>query len=290
MAGRYKRRYGVTSLRTAPLKIGIVAPAARLHPDTAERVTALAQGVHGARAELVFHPRCFLSEGHFAGNDAARAAAFLDVANDARFGAVWFGRGGYGSGRIAEAVLRGLLPAAKAKTYLGYSDGGFLLAALYKHGYRAVHGSIPHDIRRAGGEASVTRSLRFLVDDDRAGLESSLDGRPTVAFNLMILSMLVGTPLLPDLAGHVVMIEEVSEHLYAVDRLMFHVTSSNALRGTAGIRLGRVSDVPENDRPFGQTPEEIVRHWCAVSGIPFLGAADIGHDVDNKIVPFGVTK
>jgi muramoyltetrapeptide carboxypeptidase len=290
MAGRYKRRYGVTSWGPAPLKIGIVAPAARLHPDTAERVAALAHAVCSERAELVFHPQCFISDGHFAGDDAARAAAFLDVANDPSFGAVWFGRGGYGSGRIAKTVLRGLLPAARAKTYLGYSDGGFLLAGLYKHGYRAVHGSIPHDIRRAGGESSVTRSLRFLADGDRTGLEPSLDGRPAVAFNLVILSMLVGTPLLPDLAGHVVMIEEVSEHLYAIDRLLFHVTSSDALRGVAGIRLGRISDVPENDRPFGQTPEEIVRHWCAVSGTPFLGAADIGHDVDNKIVPFGVTK
>ena len=186
-------------------------------------------------------------------------------------------------------MLRGLSPAAKNKTYLGYSDGGFLLAGLYKHGYRAVHGPLPHEIRRAHGDIVVTRALRFLVDGDRATLEPSLDGRPTAAFNLTILSMLIGTPLMPDLSGHVLMLEEVSEHLYAVDRLMFHVTSNEALRRVAGIRLGRVSDVPDNDPPFGQTPEQIVRHWCAVSGIPFLGAADIGHDADNKIVPFGAT-
>lgn len=269
------------------MKIGIVAPAARLHPDTAERVAALAHAVCGGRAELVFHPQCFLSDGHFAGDDAARAAAFLEIANDPDFDVVWFGRGGYGSGRIADAVLRGLGPAATTKTYLGYSDGGFLLAGLYKQGYRAVHGPIAHDIRRTGGDAAVTRALRFLASGDTAGLEPSLDGRPTVAFNLMILSMLAGTPLMPDLEGHVVMIEEVSEHLYAIDRLMFHVTSSDALRGIAGIRLGRISDVPDNDPPFGQTPEQIVRHWCAVSGIPFLGTADIGHDAGNKIVPFG---
>jgi muramoyltetrapeptide carboxypeptidase len=269
------------------LKIGIVAPAARLHPDTAERVAALARARFGARAELVFHPQCFLSDGHFAGDDAVRASAFLEIANDPGIGAVWFGRGGYGSGRIADAVLRGFGSAAKAKSYLGYSDGGFLLAGLYKHGYRAVHGPIPHEIRRTDGEAAVTRALDFLVDGARDGLEPSLDGRPTVAFNLVILSMLIGTPLMPDLSGHVLMIEEVSEHLYAIDRLMFHVTSYEPLRRVAGIRLGRVSDVPDNDRPFGQTPEQIVRHWCAVSGIPFLGPADIGHDSGNKIVPFG---
>jgi len=275
-------------MSASKVKIGIVAPAARLHPETAERVTALAQTAFGARVALDVHPQCFLSDGHFAGSDAARAQAFLEYANDPSIGALWFARGGYGSGRIADAVLNGLAPAARDKTYLGYSDGGFLLGALYRHGYRVAHGPFPHDIRRDGGEVAAARALAFLVDGDKSGREPSLDGKaPAVAFNLTILAMLIGTPLMPDLAGHVVMLEEVSEHLYAIDRMMFHITSNEGIRRSAGIRLGRMSDIPENDRPFGQTPEEIVRHWCAVSGIPFLGAADIGHDSANKIVPFG---
>ncbi len=171
---------------------------------------------------------------------------------------------------------------------MGYSDGGFLLAGLYRAGHRVAHGPIPHDIRRDGGEAAVTRALSWLIDGDRRALEPSLDGKmPAAALNLTILSKLIGTPWLPDLGGHVLMLEEVSEHLYAIDRLMFHVTAHDAIRKVAGIRLGRVSDVPQNDPPFGQTPEEIVRHWCAAAGIAFLGAADIGHDAGNKVVPFG---
>jgi muramoyltetrapeptide carboxypeptidase len=268
------------------MKIGVVAPASRLEPATAERVAALADAAFPGRAEIIFHPQCFLTAGHFAGDDAARAEAFLEFANDASFGAVWFARGGYGSGRIAARVLGGLGAAAKAKTYMGYSDGGFLLAGLYGNGFRVAHGSIPHDIRRGGGDAAVRRALAWLLDGDTTSLESTLNG-PTAAFNLTILSMLIGTPLMPDLGGHVLMLEEVSEHLYAIDRMMFHVTSNPGIRKVAGIRLGRVSDVPPNDPPFGQTPEEIVCHWCAVSGIPYLGRADIGHDSDNKVVPFG---
>ena len=98
--------------------------------------------------------------------------------------------------------------------------------------------------------------------------------------------MLCGTPLMPGLAGHVVMVEEVSEHLYAVDRLFFHATAH--LGGIAGLRLGRISDVPENDRPFGTEPAEIARYWCDRHAIPFLGEADIGHDSANRIVPFGL--
>ncbi len=267
-------------------KIAVVAPASRLEPATAARVTALVDAAFSGRAEVVFHPQCFLSSGHFAGDDAARTMAFLDAANDESFSAVWFGRGGYGAGRIAERVLAGLGAGAKHKSYMGYSDGGFLLAGLYRAGFSVAHGPIPHDIKRTGGETAVKRALSWMIDGDRAALEPSLDG-PAVAFNLTILSKLIGTPLLPDLSGHVLMLEEVSEHLYAIDRLMFHVTSNPGLRSGRGIRLGRVSDVPPNDPPFGQTPEEIVRHWCAVSGIPYLGPADIGHDADNKVVPFG---
>ena len=270
------------------MKIGVVAPAARLHPETAERVAALAETRFEGRAEIVFHPQCFLSSGHFAGDDAARAGAFLDVANDASFSALWFARGGYGAGRIASRVLGALTPAAKNKSYMGYSDGGFLLAGLYRSGHHAVHGPFPHEIRRDGGEAAVIRALSWLVDRAPSALEPSLDGKtPAVAFNLTILSKLIGTKLLPDLTGHVVMLEEVSEHLYAIDRFFCHIAASEALRGIAGLRLGRVSDIPPNDPEFGQTPEEIARHWCGVAGIAYLGRADIGHDSGNKVVPFG---
>lgn len=240
------------------------------------------------RAEIVFHPQCFLSSGHFAGDDEARASAFLDFANDPALSHVWFARGGYGSGRILPRVLDGLGATAKTKSYLGYSDCGFLLAALYRSGHRVAHSPFPHEIRRDGGEVAVTRALAWMIEGARASLEPSIDGKhPVAAFNLTILSMLIGTPWMPDLQRHVVMIEEVSEHLYAIDRLMVHMVSSNALQGIAGLRLGRMSDIPDNDPPFGQTPAEIVRHWCAVSGIAFLGAADIGHDTANKVVPFG---
>jgi muramoyltetrapeptide carboxypeptidase len=150
-----------------------------------------------------------------------------------------------------------------------------------------VHGPLAGDVRREGGDEAVRRVLAYLTGDC-AGLEPGLDLRPAAAFNLMTLAMLVGTEFMPDLTGHVILVEEVAEHLYAVDRLFFHVTQH--LRGVAGIRLGRVSDVPENDRPFGSTDEEIARYWCGKNGIPYLGRADIGHDAANRIVPFGLAR
>jgi muramoyltetrapeptide carboxypeptidase len=271
------------------MRIGVVAPANRLLPETAERVSALAKARFGERVEIVFHPQCFLSAGHFAGDDDARGAAFVAFANDPAIDALWFARGGYGSGRIAERVIAGLADAATKKSYLGYSDGGFLLAGLYRAGHRVAHAPVPADITRRGGDEAVARTLSFLLDGSRHAVEPSVDGTTkTAALNIIVLNNIVGTPLEPDLAGHVLMLEEVSEHLYALDRALQHLTSNPNIRRVAGIRLGRVSDIPVNDPAFGQTPEQIVQHWCTQSGIAYLGRADIGPDADNKVVPFGV--
>lgn len=265
-------------------RIAICAPARPITQQDAAAVLALAADFPGL--DLTFHPQCFLEQGHFAGSDAQRLESFAECANDPAFDAVWFARGGYGSNRIAEAALARLGEAARGKQYLGYSDTGYLLAGLYRAAIgRSVHAPMPGDIRREGGAEAVRRSLRWLAGD-RSDVQASEDAAPRAAFNLTTLAMLCGTPLMPDLSGHVVMVEEVSEHLYAVDRLFFHVTAH--LRGIAGLRLGRVGDVPENDVPFGADEEAIARDWCIRTGIPYLGRADIGHDVDNKIVAFGL--
>jgi muramoyltetrapeptide carboxypeptidase len=270
------------------VKIAIVAPSARLEPAMAERVLKLAAERFPA-AELHVHPQCFLSAGHFAGPDAARAEAFAEVANDPGFDAVWFGRGGYGAARMAPLALAKLGSVARRKTYLGYSDAGALMAGLYSQGFTGVaHGPMPADINRAGGEAAVARALAYLAERAPETLEPSVAASgKTAAFNLMTLSQLLGTPLEPDLTGHVLMVEEVSEHMYRIDRSLFHITSNPVIRRVAGLRLGRCSDVPPNVPDFVLDEVEVVTHWCKVSGIPYLGRADIGHDPGNKIVPFG---
>ena len=268
--------------------IAICAPATPITPDVAEAVSRIAQADF-PQMELDFHPQCFRSQGHFAGSEEERLGAFLDCANDPAFDAVWFAKGGYGSNVIAARAIEGLSAVGRGKTFLGYSDNGYLLAGLYRaHAGTAVHGPMPIDVRREGGESAVRRALEFLGGDSSGGIEPSLDERPAVAFNLMTLAMLTGTDLMPNLAGHVVMVEEVAEHLYAIDRLFFHVTHN--LKGIAGLRLGQVSAVPENDRAFGCDEEEIARYWCKRSGIEYLGRAEIGHFSANRIVPFGVAR
>jgi muramoyltetrapeptide carboxypeptidase len=271
-------------------RIALVAPGSRISPDIADKVRTLAGSLYpDGRTEIFFHPQCFMSHGHFAGDDETRARAFLDVANDDTYNAVWFARGGYGSCRITEAVMRGLREPSRRKTYLGYSDGGALLAALYSVGFEAVaHGPMAQDILRDGGDAAIGRALAWMVDQAPEALEPAVNGSSkTAAFNITVLSQLLGTPLQPALDGHVLMLEEVSEAMYRIDRSLFHITGNPSIRRVAGIMLGRCSDITANQPDFAMNEAEVARHWCDKSGIPWLGRADIGHDADNKIVPFG---
>ena len=267
------------------MRIAVVAPSCRLTEQAAEAVQAIA--VVRGDCELVVHPQCFLSNGHFAGPDDARLSALRDVMADASFDAVWFARGGYGSNRIAEEVLAGLPAAARDKVYLGYSDAGLLHAGFHKAGLEVAWGPMPQDVVRKGGETAVNRALDWLVRRDPSALEPGLDGA-AMAFNLTVLSNLLGTPLEPDFDGVELLIEEVSEHLYRIDRSMFHVTASRAIRAVRRIRLGRVADILPNDPAFAGDEASIVEQWCVRSGIPFGGRADIGHDARNRVVPFPV--
>ena len=199
--------------------IAICAPAT---PITREHQAALEQLVAAEFPghRVTFHDQCFEREGHFAGDDLRRLTALLECANDPAFDVVWFAKGGYGSNRIAEAAVAQMNRSARAKTYVGFSDAGYLLAALYRAGIgQSVHGSMPVSARSEGGREAIRRVLQWLAGDT-SGLEPSLDGvTPAAAFNLITLAMTVGTPMMPDLTGHVLMVEEVSEHLYSLDRL-----------------------------------------------------------------------
>jgi muramoyltetrapeptide carboxypeptidase len=259
----------------------------------AERTLAFAADTFLDRApEIVFHPQCFLSSAHLAGDDETRAAAFLEYANDPRFDALWFAKGGYGACRIVEHVMANYHLSARDKLYLGYSDGGAMLAGLYKLGFpNLAHGPMPVDVTREGGAGALKRALSYMLDRAPDALElTCASDVKTAAFNIAVFSDILGTPLEPDLTDHVLMLEDVGEYLYRIDRALFHITSSVNVRRVRGIKLGRVSEVIANVYPFGESEEDMARRWCARSGIPYLGRADIGHDVDNHVVPFGVVQ
>src|SRR3954470_6783516 len=245
------------------MRIAVVAPSCTLRREAADAVQAIV--AERGDCELVIHPQSFLSDGHFAGPDEARLAALREVMADPSIDAVWFARGGYGSNRIAEPAVPDIPAGARGKLYMGYSDAGFLHAGFYKAGLDVAWGPMPQDVLRGdhglqNGEQAINRALDWLVRRDPTALEPALDG-PAMAFNLTVLSNLLGTSLEPDFSGVDLLIEDVGEHLYRIDRSMFHVTATPAIRKVRRIRLGRVTDVLANDPDFASDEAMIVEQW-----------------------------
>ena len=170
-----------------------------------------------------------------------------------------------GGDRRRSARRRGTRPISAT------AISGFLLAGLYPRRLsppRPRAGRRRHQPRRrrGGGE----RALAYLADRAPEALEPSLaDGRPAAAFNLCILSHLLGTPLEPDLSGHVLMLEEVSEQIYRIDRSLFHVTAER--QRAQGWRASAWAAAPtfRPTTPHSAADEEaVVQDWCAACGHP----------------------
>jgi muramoyltetrapeptide carboxypeptidase len=269
------------------MRIAVVGPAGAIKEEVAARVLAFA-AITFPSVDLIVDPQCFVQAGHFAGPDTLRAETFLRYANDPVFDAIWFARGGYGSNRILDEIMPALKPAAYRKRYVGYSDMGFMLAALYARRVgRVAHGPMLIDMGTGGGDHTVTRSLDWLTGGTK-GLEPGLNDRPAAAFNLSILTAMIGTPWLPDLTDHVLLIEEVGEPMYRIDRMLWQMSQSTQLKGIAGLRLGGFTDIVANTPEFGEEVEPMFRRWAAEMGVPYLGTARVGHMRDNWVVPFGM--
>ena len=263
------------------MRIAVVAPSCPLKREAAEAVQASLLSAAIASSRSIRN--AFLSDGHFAGPDEARLAALREVMADPAVDAVWFARGGYGSNRIAEAALANLPDAARSKVYMGYSDAGFLLAGLHKAGLDVAWGPMPQDVAARGRRnCRITARWTGSCSATRRRSRPQLQP-PSMAFNLTVLSNLLGTPLEPDFTGVDLLIEDVDEHLYRIDRTMFHVTASRECQEGCVVcgSDGSAIFLPTT-RISGATKCRSSSDWCARSGIAFGGRADIGHDAQNR--------
>ncbi len=146
------------------------------------------------------------------------------------------------------------------------------------------------------------RALNFLTDPAFNEFElTASHNTKTAAFNISVLCHLLNTPFLPDLSDHILMLEDLSETAASIDGALCAITHDANVRRVAGIKLGRCpidnsggpkdqigieAPVPNGEGDAGA--QEMVQHWCRIAGIKYLGRADIGHDVDNRVVPFGL--
>lgn len=231
----------------------------------------------------------------FAGDDAERLAAFERLAADPELRAVFFVRGGHGVLRVLPGIDWARL-ARNRRAYVGYSDlTPFLLEVVRRTGTVAFHGPmVATDLARGLDVDERESLLTALAGELPAELpvEGWLggDGRavegPILGGCLTLLSSTLGTPWRPRLGRAILLLEDVGEPLYRLDRLLTHLRLSGSLAAVRGIVIGSMRGLDEAPDVPSSIPERVSR---LAPGVPVAWGAPFGHGGANLTIPLGAT-
>lgn len=220
----------------------------------------------------------------FAGTDAQRRDAWQAAWRDPSVAAVFCVMGGWGSARVLEVGWR---PAPRPLWLVGFSDASALLLAQHAAGHGgAVHASC------GGDEAQWQRLVALLRGEPVAPLQGTrwVAGRaegPLVVTNLTVATTLIGTPWFPSLRGAVLVLEDVGEAPYRVDRMLTQWRTARVLEGVAAVGVGRFSWTSSDVQPGDLSMEEVLRTRLGDLGVPVLGQLPVGHGRPNLALPLG---
>lgn len=243
---------------------------------------------------LTVHPQAHARAGFLAGDDAARAAAFAELLADAEVGAVLAARGGYGVARWIDRVDPEAVRAA-GKAIVGFSDVSVLHAAAQAAGLESLHGPVVTQLAGLPEADVADFAARLRAPTD--GFTLSADGPtlapghargPLVGGCLSMVVSLVGTPhqFVPE--GAILLLEEVAEAPYRLDRLLTQLSQAGVLERVAGVALG---DFVNCEAPRPNEPEalDVLAERLGGLGVPVLAGLPIGHGARNRAVPLGRT-
>ena len=286
------------TLRPRALRPGdlvmLVSPSGPPRRELVERGTELLES-WGLRTAI--GPNAYQRHGYLAGRDAQRLADLNAAFADPGVRGVLCTRGGYGAQRVVDGLDMAVV-RADPKVVLGFSDITGLQFALWR-GARlpSIHGPgvAWRDDRTPAASAESLRAALMTTEpvvikvdpaDETAGV--SVPGAAhgiLLGGNLSLIAASVGTQDMPDLTGAVLLIEDVGEPPYKVDRMLTHLRRAGVLRGLAGVAVGQFTDCAD-DWPV--TIVDILRDRLDDLGVPVLGGLPIGHGPGQLTVPLGV--
>lgn len=254
---------------------------------------ALAAGLLVARElglELELEPSGPGERHYLAGSDEARAEALgraLSACDQ-----VWMARGGYGSARLLTHAGQGLRDAWRGSLW-GFSDGTALLAMAYAWGRTAWSAPPLTQLPRLDevSRARLVDAMRHGRVAPFQGLEvhglanasSAVTGRLFVG-NLAVLASLCGTALMPSLAGALLVVEDVNEPAFRVDRFFWQLMAAGALRGVVGLVAGTFVGVAERER---LAIDRVLVEVGAALSVPVVLGLPVGHGEANASLPIG---
>ena len=275
----------------APATVLVVSPAGPIREEVLDRgLEAAAQLGIPTEWPPGWRDSLLTRSGFFAGPDMARAACLSEAL---RLGPrhLWMSRGGYGCIRTLEttAQLAGGLFSGPPATLWGFSDGTALLAAWDRHGWPAWHGPPISQLPRLDAPSRARTLAAWATGEvpPFEGLEVQVPGQATAPLaggNLAVLASLVGTPWEADLRDRIVLLEDVGEAPYAIDRLLTQLILSGAFKKTLGFVIGAFTGL--SDKATHEAHEVICERLVPL-GLPMATGLPIGHDAANAPLPFG---
>lgn len=278
--------------KPAPLrafdKVAVVAAAG---PVDRERFEAGLR-VLAERYRPVFDDRLFARTRYLAGDDARRLDELAAALTDDGVKAIFAARGGYGTMRLLPRLWPKLRDGGvRPKPVVGFSDLTGLHLALQAAGWVSIHGPTLTQLGRQPPDA-VARLVHLL--ESATTPAPSLTGTPLIGGvaegpllggNLALLSALVGTPYLPAFDGAVLVLEDVGERPYRLDRMWIQLALAGILDRVRGIALGDFSDCEEPDADYASA--DVLRALAIETGLPCVVGLPIGHGAVNVAVPLG---
>ncbi len=233
---------------------------------------------------------------NFSAPDELRLEELQDMMDDPEIKAILFGRGGYGMVCILDRINFSRF-RKHPKWLCGYSDITVLHTHLQQqYKIASIHSLMCSGITAATRENPYVASLRDALSGKRskyaaAPHEMNRTGKATGALvggNLTLLSNVSGTPSQPNTKGKVLVLEDIGEYRYNVDRMMYNLKRAGWLENLAGLVVGSFSDARETDTPFGQTESEIIRNLVAEYDYPVCYDFPVGHQDENYALKMGI--
>ena len=281
----------VLMVRPAQLRAGdavaVVAPAG---PLARERFEKGAEVLRGLGLRLVYDERLFARDRYLAGPDAQRLSLLQAALDDPTVTAVWSARGGYGLTRLLPQLrLRQLRD--HPKLVIGFSDVTALHAALGAVGVGSLHGPNVGQVGELTPRALARLKdalFSWLPPEPIGGAVPLRRGKAQgvlLGGNLTLLASLVGTPHLPSFAGSILLLEDVGEAPYRIDRALTQLRNAGAFEGLRGLALGTF--VRCDDRAGACLTRDVLAALAIELAVPAAIDFPIGHLDDNCAVPLG---
>ena len=235
------------------------------------------------------------SKNYFSGTDEQRRDEMQAMLDDENINAILCGRGGYGVSRIIDG-LDFTNFKKKPKWIIGFSDITVLHAHLYtKIKVASLHAPMAaafndgeNDFIKSLHKALIGKKIKYSCKAHPFNKKGNVTAE-LVGGNLSLLVHLTGTPSALNTTNKILFIEDIGEHIYNIDRMLYQMKRSGKLSNLAGLIVGGFTDMLDTERPFGKKVYKLIKEITAAYDYPVCFGFPVSHQKENYALKIGCT-